>query len=121
MINTNLKNAFALSAASLTTFKNTSIDVSQNDLIILTAAGTISGTFIPISSKENDIENDIEYKLIKAIHSNALEVCKDPDKVILLKDVTLLTATGFNQFFKYLHVFTDDIIAITIGNVTDHS
>lgn len=90
-----------------------SISSVNNLLILVTAAGQITGTLL---QKEND--SDPKEQIADAIFlsaANTLANHAGEDSFILLKDATLKTA-GCDIAYRYLYVFTDDIIAVTIGN-----
>ena len=110
------KTTFAMSSGLLCTFKSDSIDFTGNKLILVTPAGTMSGAFVSVEL-EAELEKDISFGMMKRIYNNALKSCDDAQNVILLKDVSLIGQSS-NQFFKYLFVFTEDIIAISFGDIS---
>lgn len=87
---------------------------SENDLLVLiTAAGRIIGTPLqePDSSDINQLATDTLFlNAAKAFKESAKE-----DDFLLLKDAVLETH-GSSDTYRYLYVFTDDIIAATVAN-----
>lgn len=111
-----MKAALSLSLTFATQMKNDSFDLTSNQLIVVTAAGTIYGTPITKFPDEKDI-GDIFF-------SNAYEQARgisnsESAECLILKDATLISAPGFKQYFKTLFVFPDEIIAITLGEAND--
>lgn len=112
----NAKTMFALSSGILSSLKTESIDLTENQLILVTPAGTMTGTFVS-SELEEELKDDISFNFMKQISNNASKNCSNSQDVILLKDVSLVSS-NVNQFFKYLFVFTEDIIAISLGSIS---
>ncbi len=113
------KQALILSTLAAISVKNDKIDISQNALIIITAAGIITGTYV---SKEmaNSLNDDVTYAAFISIDKNAKEKFGDSFDFILLKDVTMITSMGVRNSFKCLHVFIDEIIALSFGNISQN-
>jgi len=111
-----LKTGMAYAFTAMTKLKEENFDFTENSLIIITAAGIIYGT--PYFSLPKDNTTDI---LMDTIHKQAQEMTLSdvPKDDLLLKNATLITGTGLKQFFETLFVFPNDIIAITIGKVSD--
>lgn len=84
--------------------------------MLVTPAGTISGTFVS-KELEKELENDAGFILMNSITKQSLNVCNQPLQTILLTNATLIN-TGITQHFKFLHVFVDDIIAVTFSQIT---
>lgn len=96
-----------------------SCESESNKLYILTAAGVIEGTYISTKTEEN-LKSDITYNFFDSLDINAREISNSPSESILLKDAVVKSSS--QEFsFEYLHVFIDDIIAITIGNTAKSS
>lgn len=94
--------------------KNFSIESKNNSLILITAAGQITGTFLLESNSSDSKEQMTDNFFIGAGHAYT-EHTKE-QSFILLKDAILRTST--EKFtYSYLYVFTDDIIAVTIANL----
>lgn len=91
---------------------NISISATNNALILITAAGQITGTPLRVDNNPNakpDAIDTLFHEVVKACSDGA------NDDVLLLKDAILKTPSG-NITYRYLYVFTDDIIAATIAN-----
>ena len=112
------KTTFAIASGLLCTFKSDTIDFTGNKLVLVTPAGTISGTFIS-DELEAELEKDVSFGMMKRIYDNASKSCDGAQNVILLRDVSL-AGQSCNQFFKYLFVFTEDIIAVSFGDVSSN-
>lgn len=113
----NLKTAMALSFSRMTNLKTENIDVTNNNVIFLTAAGIVCGTYVEDLHSSEDAAD-----ILLAATEDLANKFVDPDELstpIALKDVTLITSSGSKQTFKNLFVFPDDIIAVTIGNYSD--
>jgi hypothetical protein len=83
-------------------------------LVLITAAGQITGTPLLKADKNNETENF----LIDSVFLEAAETYKSissDDSFILLKDAVLKTSTC-DISYRILYVFTDNIIAASIGN-----
>lgn len=88
---------------------------ADNDLIVLvTAAGQISGTILKNDSSDAT-EERITDNLFLAIKNSYIENSKELD-FILLKNAVLLLNSGKEVRYRYLYVFTDDVIAATVAN-----
>lgn len=94
-----------------------SFNFPRHNLVLITAAGTITGTPLVESdinsgdAKEvllNTIFSKIESSLNENIH-------EDDSPVILLKDVQLRSNSGDSVFYEYLYIFVDDIIGISVA------
>ena len=88
-------------------------ELSSNNLILITAAGTITGEFLPSLAHATDdsVSDAIFIGMRDAfVENNADQSC------IFLKNVKLFGTYGNHQVFKYLCVFIDDILAISFGN-----
>lgn len=113
-----LKTALSLSLTFTTQMKNDSFDLTSNQLIVITAAGTICGTPITEFPDEKDIGDLIfsnAYERARSISNSGSADC------LILKNATLVSAPGFKQLFKTLFVFPEDIIAITFGDASDNN
>lgn len=91
-----------------------SMDMSGHSLVLVTAAGTIVGTPL-LKCDESDLKelavDAFFYTLGEAYSEKTNE-----NSFILLKDAVLNTGSC-NISYKFLYVFTDDVIAATIGNI----
>lgn len=86
-------------------------------LFITTSAGIIEGTFVN-SDIEESLKSDIVYNFFDGIDKNARKISDSPSDAILLKDAVVKShSQEFN--FKFLHVFINEIVAITIGNTSE--
>lgn len=96
-------------------FKEGDFSVSgKNDLLILiTAAGQITGTPLEDASTL-DINQKVADTIFLAARNEFIESTSE-DAFLLLKNATLKTA-NCDISYSYLYVFTDDIIAATIGS-----
>ena len=84
--------------------KNFSIESKNNSLILITAAGQITGTFLLESNSSDSKEQMTDNFFIGAGHAYT-ENTKE-QSFILLKDAILRTST--EKFtYSYLYVFTD--------------
>lgn len=110
------KEALTLAAAATTSLENDQIDLTQNSLIIVTPAGVITGTYVS-KTIEDSLNDDAAYAVFKGIEVEARKLCKGPLGSILLKDASLTTSQGLQHSFNFLHVFLEDIIALSIGNM----
>ena len=108
-----LKTAMALSFSRITNLKTEQVDISNNNIIFLTAAGTICGTYIEDLSSSEDLYNSVFASATK--NAEQFIYPSETSIPIFLKDVTLITQNGLKQSFETLCVFPSDIIAITIG------
>lgn len=93
--------------------ENFPVDLTDNVLVLVTAAGTIKGTpTFSIPEEEKDITQFIFgtafETAIKNENSNSSKDC------ILLKNATLITGNT-SCFFSYLFIFVDDIIGLSIS------
>lgn len=113
----NFKNSMAFTFSGATSIKTEGIDLSNNSVIVITAAGTIYGTACV------DLSNDASMngKIFSMIYNNAIEMTS-PDTsryCLILKDATLASGDGSKQRFNTLFVFPEDIIAITFGDTAN--
>lgn len=90
-----------------------SINATNNLLILITAAGQITGTLLREESEAN-LEERVADTIFLNV-ANAVAEHADEDSFILLKDAVLKTASC-DITYRYLYVFTDDVIAASIGN-----
>lgn len=91
------------------------VSLASNTLILITAAGQITGTVL----REKDDKADWKGQFSDMMLLTAAEVvaeCQGGDSFILLKDA-VVENFGKSISYSYLYVFTDDIIAATIGNM----
>lgn len=114
--NVKYKEALTISTISLLNTKSDSFDCSNNQLIAVTAAGTIFGTYVSESIKES-LKADAGYLIFETIGNIASENANEPSASILLKDVTLISNNGPKTCFKFLYLFMNDIIALSLGNL----
>lgn len=99
--------------------------LETNKLTLVTAAGIIIGT--PVKD-DVDSDADADVEMLKTVnstiidnyrHDNNIEENKPTsgnDGFIELKDVTLISGSTRSNF-KFLNVFFDQIIAVTIANI----
>lgn len=91
-----------------------SMNISGHSLVLVTAAGTIVGT--PLSKcDESDLEELATDAFFYTLGETYSEKTND-NSFILLKNAVLKTGSC-NISYKFLYVFTDDVIAVTIGNI----
>lgn len=115
-LNTTYKEALTISTISVLSTKSDSVDCTNNQLIAVTAAGTILGTYVSESIKES-LKTNADYLVFETIGNIASENTNEPSASILLKDVTLFSNNGPKTCFKFLHLFMNDIIALSLGNL----
>ncbi len=109
------KNVSYKTAMTFATANTISIDTKE--LVIITAAGTLTGTAVLSSNKDSD---SAPITFMRKIETQANEASGSSGEAILLKNATLLTASGIKEHFSHLYVFTSDIIALTCtGRVND--
>lgn len=89
------------------------MDVSGQSLILVTAAGTIIGTPL-LECDESNLESFASDAFFYTIGESCAEKINE-ESFIVLKDAVLKTGSSDIRY-KYLYVFTDDIIAVTIGS-----
>ena len=91
---------------------------SESDkLYVLTAAGVIEGTFIN-GDMEEKLKSDIVYNFHDGLDKNARKISNSPSEAILLKNAVIKSSS--EKFcFEHLHVFIEDIIAVTLGNSSE--
>ncbi len=94
-------------------------DLNQNNLILLTSIGTIYGKEFKFdeTNVENAVINEIN-KFAKKEYFNENKDIQGNDEYIALEDVLIVTPRGDQVKFKYLNVFYDQIIGVTVGNFT---
>ena len=112
------KESLLISTLATMSVKTDKMDFTHNDLIAVTAAGIIQGTFIPDDLKET-FQNDPAFNIFDNIRVLAAENGDGSQKSILLKDATL-TNHGMSYTFNYLHLFIDDIIALSFGHANSN-
>lgn len=93
----------------------------QNDIILVTPAGVISGK--PIfntcsSSFVNDFIQSVRNKYLVSKSQNEGILLDNNDEFILLENATLVCGTT-KSFFKTLTVFLDQVTAISLGQTGD--
>ena len=113
------KEVLTLAAATTINIKDDKLDLTQNSLIIITAAGTIYGTYVS-ENVEKSLSNDATFLIYKNIGSSARKLTDDTPSSILLKDATMIASSGIHNSFKYLYVFIQDIIAVSFGNISQN-
>ena len=94
-------------------------DLNQNSLILLTSIGTIYGKEFKFdeTNVENAVINEIN-KFAEKEYFNENKDIQGNDEYIALEDVLIVTPRGDQVKFKYLNVFYDQIIGVTVGNFT---
>ena len=113
------KEALTIATAATISVKNNQINLTSNSLIIVTAAGTITGTYVS-ENIEDSLNDDATYTVFKTIDTNARKLCNSASHSILLKDATMITSSGTHNIFKYLYVFVEEIIAVSFGEMTQN-
>ena len=110
------KTGMVYAFTATTKLKEENFDFTANSLIIITAAGIICGT--PYFSLPKDNTIDI---LMDVVHKQAQKMTLSdvPKDNLILKNATLITSAGLKQSFETLFIFPDDIIAITVGQVSN--
>ena len=116
--NLTAKEAYVYAILSTINVKSDKVDLSKNSLVAVTAAGTISGTYISKTVKE-ELESDTHFLLFNNVITSTKEYTSETLKTILLKDVTLISKNGIKECFHYLFLFIEDIIAISFANVSE--
>ncbi|GEM_PF-3558882 len=113
------KTAMALSVSHLSRNKDEVLDFTNTSVVVITAAGTIYGTACIDLEKES--ETSIPLSLMSALHKTAKKIVNPSVStyVLTLKDATLITGNAPAQKFEYLFVYPEDIIAITLGQISN--
>lgn len=100
-------------------FDNSDIKVNivNPELVLVTAAGTITG--VPLKSDDvcaDDCEPEEYFSdtMFSAIHDILEKNDETKGSTIILKDAQMLTGSGNTFNYKYLYVFLDDVIGVTI-------
>lgn len=91
------------------------ISLASNTLILITAAGQITGTVLREKDDEADWKGQFSDMMLLTA-ANVVAEHPGEDSFILLKDAVVINF-GKSISYSYLYVFTDDIIAVTIGNM----
>ena len=121
-----LKKSVILGMANATT-----VDMfKENSVILLTAAGMISGKLIEKSDLESFDQTDKSALSTFTVATIAQKSKEEFDKqsdselnvtgndgYIILKDVHVTNVSGQTMFFSALTVFFDQIIGVTLGSV----
>ncbi len=115
--NSNYKESFVFATLATISVNTEQIDLTNNSLIVVTAAGVITGTYVSDKMKEA-LEDDATYITFENIGTLAKKACDNAQKTILLTNVTLITSQGIENHFAYLYVFVDDILALSYGTFT---
>ena len=84
------------------------IDYSSNQLVLLTATGTIVGT--PVKSLPKIIDRDA--LLMASFNRAAVEEGTD---ILFLTNAHVSRKDGSKEFFSFLYLFPDDVIAVSLG------
>lgn len=93
--------------------KSFPVDLTNNVLVLVTAAGTIKGTpTFSIPEEEKDINQSIFSTAFKVAAKN--DTSNSSEDCILLKNATLITGNT-SCVFNYLFIFVDDIIGLSIS------
>ena len=109
----------------------TTVDMfKENSVILLTAAGMISGKLIEKSDLESFDQTDKSALSTFTVATIAQKSKEEFDKqsdselnvtgndgYIILKDVHVTNVSGQKMFFSALTVFFDQIIGVTLGSV----
>lgn len=93
-----------------------SFSINPYCLVLVTAAGTIKGNLCKPADNsplEECIPDAIFCDIEKTINT---EIDTSSSPFILLKDATLLDRSGTTIYYRYLYIFTNDIIAATIAD-----
>ena len=101
------------------------VGLDKNYLVLITSFGVVTGKFYRVQkNKKDEIINKenvfdaictiIKDEDAKTIANSNEEVKKDS---IILKDVMLEYPSGKTQYFAYLFVFIDQIVAATLSAV----
>ncbi len=113
----NGKLPLVLALAKSTNFKTENIDTTKNSIILVTAAGTIYGSYKhPEDLKDSEKQGDI---FLSVLLEHLKDISDSTSPAITLKNATLLSNNGIKQTFDTLFVFIDDIIAVTFGEITN--
>ncbi len=114
--NFSYKESFVFATLATISLKTEQVDFTNNSLIVVTAAGIITGTYVSDKMKEA-LEDNATYITFENIGTLAKESCDNTQKAILLTNATLITSQGIENHFNYLYVFVDDILALSYGNL----
>jgi phosphopantothenate synthetase len=104
------KTAMVSAAAALVRTNNDLVSLSGNRIVLLTAAGTITGTCVIPSGN-----GSYASLLASEIVDGAARLSSEPVASITLYDAELVHEGGFIQKFQFLCVFTQDVIRITLA------
>lgn len=95
-------------------FLQTSDMFGQNEIVLLTSYGLVTGTpyksFSKTAYKEGHVIESLLYSSSKKLSSDTMK------EYIFLKNVKILDGGIVKFRFDELIIFTDDIIGITVGN-----
>lgn len=94
-----------------------SISVKADHLVLLTAAGQITGVPVPLANEEDSsasVNEAIGKSFFISMATTYKEKYNERD-FILLKDATLFASSGNRFSYNFLYVFTGDVIAATIA------
>ena len=100
-------------------------ELGMNQLILITAAGTITGELLTTSDEENELTSvNIITQYIKKVGTTYKQDYEIPeqqelagnDGYIILKNVTIQNGSS-KTTVPVLAVFFDQIIAVTVGNL----
>jgi hypothetical protein len=108
------KKALAYATALALNIKGEDYDISNRQLILLTAAGTIFGTYV--SGGESDTPDG---KAVLGIGASADRLAGEPIDTILLKDAKLFLNGGVELSHEFLYVFASDIIGVSFGSLPE--
>lgn len=100
---------------------------ADNKLLVLTAFGIVSGTYQVLEDlKENDEPKEIyelithTYKqILKETYKNEPDVKTNFCRSIVLKDVTIITSSKIKFNMPFIELFDDQIIGVTLGNISE--
>lgn len=101
------KRVFINSLIALCNQRDENFSLEMDSICLLTSIGYISGSLVKYNEPKNTPEDAVACSFASGISQTS-----DND-FILLKDVTV--QTNSEKFFhKYLYVFTEDIIAVSL-------
>ena len=97
--------------------EDVSIALDNQSLVLLTAAGQITGTPLEKDTLKSEAIKEQVLDTLFLESGNVYSSEYNEDDFILLKNVTLITSSGNQLSYGYLYVFTDDIIAASFGSL----
>ena len=105
--------------AGLSSIPNADESLNNNELILFTPNGMITGKFVNHKKIESSTPSDTIFKELFNVFDKTLSernIQNQSNSFVLLKDVTITNGSATSNL-AYLVVFTDQIIGATIGTI----